>query len=348
MQRKHNFTLDILRFFAAFIVVLFHLNQVIPHVDNWYRNSIKYGWLGVPIFFVISGYFIIQSADYTRSIKDFLTRRFFRIFPAYWFSLLIVLLAAVFQKIYIGSNAVHNIPKDAISILATLTLTTSPLTKIVGMNWVYWTLTFELFFYLVIALSIIVNKKWRLGFLILVSIIALVLPTQKIGFLFFLEQWSAFGMGVSIYYYFKSSTVQSVILFLILFAINSINLILKFHFSPYTMVTLASAAIVFLSHFISIRSNIFSNLGKFSYSTYLIHVPIGVFIIGLFESAVVKGNPYLNLIYDLSVYCFICIISWLMFRYIEKPSMALGKRISVKHLKKMGPISIKQNDETPN
>ena len=126
MPQKHNFTLDVLRFFAAFIVVIFHLNEAIPHVNNWYRNLIKYGWLGVPIFFVISGYFIIQSADYTKSIKDFLTRRFFRIFPGYWFSLLVVLLATEVQKIYLGDNGIPNVPKNALSVLATSTLTTLP------------------------------------------------------------------------------------------------------------------------------------------------------------------------------------------------------------------------------
>lgn len=63
MATKQNQTIDFLRFFAAFIVCIFHFNESLDQADNWYRNLAKLGWIGVPIFFVISGYCIEMTTQ---------------------------------------------------------------------------------------------------------------------------------------------------------------------------------------------------------------------------------------------------------------------------------------------
>jgi peptidoglycan/LPS O-acetylase OafA/YrhL len=327
-MQKHNYMIDMMRFFAALIVVLFHLNQAIPHVDNRYRNLVKYGWLGVPMFFVISGYCIILSAYNSGNVKDFLSRRFFRIFPPYWVSIVIVVFAACFQKLYIGSNAVHYIPRNITGILATLTLTTTPFTNINTMNWVYWTLTCELFFYLSVCLILLFNKNFMVYFLIAISLLAAVLPPQKTGLLFFLDQWPAFGLGICIYYFFKGSNAVSRFYFATLLLINLFNLFHRFYFSDYTIAALLTFSLIFVSHYIKSSANMFSKLGQHSYSVYLIHVPVGVYIIGLFESKYIQQNAIVNFIYDLTVYAFISLLAWLIYNRVEKPSIAYGREIS--------------------
>lgn len=320
---KHNHAIDALRFFAAASVALFHLNQAIPHVDNWYRNVVKYGHLGVPIFFVISGYCIILSADHQPKPMYFIIKRILRIFPAYWISLILVVIAACFQKYYLGFNAVQNLPRDFISVLCTLTLTTKPLSNIESINWVYWTLSVEIFFYLCVFLLLLLKKEAFIFGLVIISFAPLIGEDNTLRLASVIEQWPAFGLGTALYFLLNKSNQKNLWLYCILFLVNLGNLYVKFLFNAYTIATLLCCLMLILSHFLSAKTNLISRLGTYSYSMYLIHVPVGVFILGVFEPAIAKVNPLYNLFYDLAVFIVLNMISFLMYTYVEKPGMKL-------------------------
>jgi peptidoglycan/LPS O-acetylase OafA/YrhL len=78
-QRSHAYIwgLDLVRFAAAAMVVFFHL--------SWQQAGaavgLDVGWVGVEIFFVISGFVIIGTAQ-SASPSEFAERRFARIYPA--------------------------------------------------------------------------------------------------------------------------------------------------------------------------------------------------------------------------------------------------------------------------
>lgn len=81
--------LDHLRAFAITIVFLFHYSGMFPHPE-WMNEFFRFGWTGVDLFFVLSGYLI--AAQLFRDIafgkiisfRTFFLKRFFRIVPAYW------------------------------------------------------------------------------------------------------------------------------------------------------------------------------------------------------------------------------------------------------------------------
>lgn len=82
------FGLDHLRTLAIVLVFLFHFGRIFPHPE-WTNTISKFGWTGVDLFFVLSGY-LIASQLFLRiaqgkgiSIKSFFLKRFFRIIPAY-------------------------------------------------------------------------------------------------------------------------------------------------------------------------------------------------------------------------------------------------------------------------
>jgi len=91
-DKRHNHALDGLRFFAFLLVFFFHALQWSP----WGRwPIIRFGYLGVPIFFVLSGFLIggilLDLKDKTRpgfglgaKLKTFYIRRALRIFPVYY------------------------------------------------------------------------------------------------------------------------------------------------------------------------------------------------------------------------------------------------------------------------
>lgn len=80
--------LDHLRAFAIFYVFLFHYSILFPSPE-WLDPIGKFGWTGVDLFFVLSGY-LISSQLFAKidrqqaiSFREFFLKRFFRIIPAY-------------------------------------------------------------------------------------------------------------------------------------------------------------------------------------------------------------------------------------------------------------------------
>ncbi len=80
--------LDILRGLAALAVCFFHFDRESLFKGTFYPEIAKYGYLGVDVFFVISGFVIplsLSASDFTlRGIWAFWAARFLRLYPAYW------------------------------------------------------------------------------------------------------------------------------------------------------------------------------------------------------------------------------------------------------------------------
>lgn len=80
--------LDHLRTLAIALIFLFHFGRLFPHPE-WTNTISKFGWNGVDLFFVLSGYLIASqlflriAQDKGISVKSFFLKRFFRIIPAY-------------------------------------------------------------------------------------------------------------------------------------------------------------------------------------------------------------------------------------------------------------------------
>lgn len=79
--------LDGLRGVAIALVIGFHAfarwPEIVPYRDAYAGLALfKYGWLGVELFFLISGFVIFLTLEKARNFPDFMTRRWFRLFPA--------------------------------------------------------------------------------------------------------------------------------------------------------------------------------------------------------------------------------------------------------------------------
>ena len=138
--------LDYGRFFAVIIVVLFHYTfngiangkiSSISHIPSVIAFT-KYGYLGVELFFMISGYVIFFSARNATAAK-FAVSRSLRLYPAYWFA---VLFTSLFALHYGGDLMSVNLAQ----ILANLSMLQYYL-GIQHVDGVYWTLVYEITFY---------------------------------------------------------------------------------------------------------------------------------------------------------------------------------------------------------
>ena len=82
--------LDLIRFAAACLVMLFHLAFQADHVMT---SVAWFGWVGVHIFFVLSGVVIANSAEHA-SAATFVRGRILRLYPAVWICATISLVVA--------------------------------------------------------------------------------------------------------------------------------------------------------------------------------------------------------------------------------------------------------------
>ena len=135
-----------LRGLAALAVVFQHAAIMVQNGGHAYfrplLDLINLGRFGVALFFMISGVIIPFSFKGTRPIRNFLIARVFRLFPAYWLSIPLLALAGV---------AARGMHYDAVQILANTTML-QWFFGIPDVGFGYWTLRYEVLFYLLSAL----------------------------------------------------------------------------------------------------------------------------------------------------------------------------------------------------
>ena len=74
--------------------VFYHIKEYFIQSSEFIYSIASYGHLGVPMFFVISGFVITYSAESTLKKNEtpisFLKKRFLRIYPTFWASTIAV------------------------------------------------------------------------------------------------------------------------------------------------------------------------------------------------------------------------------------------------------------------
>jgi peptidoglycan/LPS O-acetylase OafA/YrhL len=142
--------IDSLRGLAALSVMYYHIGEFFPP-DNGLEKAlfslivdkIDLGKIGVTVFFAISG-FVIPFSLFRPSktpIRDFAISRFFRLYPAYWLSLIL----SVALSFYVDHRM---LPVHVLIVNVSMLQQFFGIPNAIG---VYWTLQIELIFYVVCA-----------------------------------------------------------------------------------------------------------------------------------------------------------------------------------------------------
>jgi peptidoglycan/LPS O-acetylase OafA/YrhL len=206
-------SIDFLRGTAAFAVVLFHafgygqLSSTEPFWFHGLRLILSQGYLGVPLFFVISGFCIHQTwaRKYSReghakvSFFPFWRRRLYRLYPPYFIALcfsmsLVVLAYEVHATVPIltlyPDPKIHWIAIDFF-IHAGMLHGFHPLLDQLGGNPPFWTLAREECLYLMYFLLLAVRRVKGIREAILwVSIVGLAFPLAMLPIVVFNSGWS--------------------------------------------------------------------------------------------------------------------------------------------------------------
>jgi peptidoglycan/LPS O-acetylase OafA/YrhL len=180
-----------LRFFAALYVVLFHTwDAFLPSLPGprYWNDFLNLGYVGVSIFFILSGYILTVVYLPNRSVNrldlhKFYIARFARIYPLYALSLISV-------GFFTWKDLAHNSPhfattKLTIRYLANFGLLEAWYPALGTANVPAWSVSAEAFFYLVfpaigLTLATKVKKPLRFGLFLWLSAIVISLSLLRV------------------------------------------------------------------------------------------------------------------------------------------------------------------------
>lgn len=181
---KYRSDIQILRALAVIAVILFHID----------KSIFKYGYIGVDIFFVISG-FVISNLIYSKlsknkfKLKEFIFMRFKRIVPALVSYLLFVQLVLFFNVDH--QNVIQNTKTSLYSILLLANVHisqymeyfTSDSSKNLVIN--LWSLSVEEQFYIIFPLIAVLFRKIRISLQSIIYSIIIFISIFSMNELFF-------------------------------------------------------------------------------------------------------------------------------------------------------------------
>jgi len=300
-ESKRIYQIDLFRFIAASAVVLYHYlyrgykggNMSLLRFDE-IGEYFKYGYLGVDLFFIISGFVIAFSIKH-RSLPKFCYSRFKRLYPMYWICLIITFVISYF----------FGAPRYLVTfkqLLANFTMV-QELFGQGNIDGAYWSLYVELKFYLIIAVFLIVNrfKQISLDYLVyfwlfLSSLRLFVEPSEiydAIHHLFILD-WSAYFIAGIVFcqiFLHGPALKHFIVLPWCLYlsidgAIGRIHWLARTFHSDFSSYIIAATIVVFYMVMLLVsckrlqrfNSRKFIKIGMLTYPLYLIHQHIGFII----------------------------------------------------------------------
>jgi peptidoglycan/LPS O-acetylase OafA/YrhL len=317
-------SLDLLRGLAALAVCYFHFTHGNPDFlskTNLLYQSGRYGFLGVDVFFVISG-FVIPYAMYRgmyrfKNFGKFLLKRVIRIEPPFIASIILVIALnwlSTLSPYYRGAGFTIDFTALALHLGYLNAFFQYP-----WVNDVYWTLAIEFQYYIIIALifPLLIHSKKYFSFIAL-GVFGM-MGFFITGHNFIFNYGLLFVVGILLFQfrigYLKDAEFGTLLLIALLM------IFVKFD-KRYLVAALLP---YFFILYFDFNNKISKFLGNISYSLYLVHIPIGGRIINICET-LFQGEQIR------SVFVFVALAvsifaAWVFFMVIEKPAMELAKKI---------------------
>ncbi|RIJ36637.1 acyltransferase family protein [Pontibacter oryzae] len=300
--------LDALRGVAAFGVFLFHF------------QLFNYGYLGVHLFFIISGFVILLTANSVKSSSDFVIARISRLYPTYWACVILTSLVLILAG-------------QAIS-LKQFVLNLSMFQMFLGeknIDGAYWSLAEELVFYMVVfgalVLGLVRNVRLWGGFM-LISAIGGIFLNPELGLQKNLQDvvkyFALFVAGALFYqvYIAPKLKAEHVIGLLLCFAVTiqyQFGKHLSYYNHTYEAIIIGACFGIFtllvagkLGFLKQYKWALF--IGEISYPFYLLHQEIGLAFRRLFPAQ----DMWVHIAVVIAIFFGIAAIATLINRYIEK------------------------------
>jgi peptidoglycan/LPS O-acetylase OafA/YrhL len=330
--------IDLLRFLAALTVVFFHYAFRGHAADSLcvfnYPALIpaaKYGYLGVNLFFMISG-FVIYMTVATGSLRHFVVSRAARLYPAFWICCTVTFIIAL----SIGGARFHVTGwQYALNMVSLGSANGVP-----AIDGAYWSLLVEIKFYMIVAFAIALGatKREELALWVwsIVTIVIDVFHIESMRSVFISDYASYFIAGATCFLVWRNGPSFSRILLIFLSWALSTKRALA------TAVGVADYYKVEISHCVvaiivglffilmlivalkctgPLRTQRFATLGGLSYPLYLVHQFVGYMIF----NAVYPAVPDTMVFW--AVIGFMLALSFAVHRFVERPLASEFKKL---------------------
>jgi len=350
-RQDHIATLDLLRLAAALAVVFFHYffrgataGDLVAGGYPGVAPIAIYGYLGVNLFFLISGFVIAWSAE-NRGWEQFAIARFARLYPGFMLCVTIsfAVVAAFGAPLFSTSFAQY---------AANLSMV-APVFGQPFMDGVYWSIVLELIFYgwvtLAMATGIFRGRKLELIFIWL-AISALnefFIGSRAVRLLFITEFGPFFATGLLVHHLHAHGRSRPALLLLVAaFLMSSCTLSVtqqwmqEAYGATVSTANLVAANAVMHAALIGavllrkrVRSSVITlALGGLTYPLYLLHQNIGYLVINAATPLAGKWVAALDCV-GLMLFA-----SWAIWHYFERPAqrmlrIRLGRAVEVERLR---------------
>lgn len=345
--------IDALRAFAALLVVWIHTSEAfdqLTDVQTWPHSLaqfIDFGRTGVVVFFLVSGFVIPSSLDRDGPrlplAREFVIRRFFRLYPLYWLSIPLGVLTA---------RTIWGNPFGWGAFMANFTMI-QEFFGIESAEGLYWTLHTELVFYALCLGIFLVFGLRSIWVLAAAAAAFLALPAVIVAAARLTGGWGttadAFYLCVDLSVMFCGALLRrwhdgslgaagkivtaALVAFWILEPMNAVALLPfpVFQNLPHANVSYTAAVVVFLigTFLIRIRIPAIVQLGRASYSLYLFHPIVFwplVRLCSIHYLPVLRDKPlwiYMLVAIGLSIG-----LALFLYRRVEQPMIRLGARLA--------------------
>lgn len=322
---KYLHSVDFLRGFTALGVVVYHFfnhsdaNGALIEEDNALKTASSILPSIVFVFFSLSGFVIAMSMHRNnfqlKNIGGFLGRRWVRIEIPYIASIIAYMAISMLWSMKSGGG----FSIDPMRILNHL-IYTVPFTDFEWYNEIYWTLGLEFQFYIFIALAfpLFVSKNWmiRYGSLAAFSALGFLIPDNRLLF----QYAPMFVVGIVAYFHWYSKYEKHPVAWLLLLLCLA-QIAVTFDITAALFIGVSLG----IMHVSISEKNPITRIGRMGYSLYLIHGAAGgslLYFLAKYETAL----WYKYLIIILAIF-FSLGISYLFYRFVERPSIKGAKRI---------------------
>ncbi|MEO1386144.1 MAG: acyltransferase [Cyanobacteria bacterium J06634_6] len=332
--------LDGHRGLAILLVVLYHAYsrwpEIVPYGDRYADFPVfSFGWLGVQLFFMLSGFVILMSLERCPKIRNFIYRRWIRLFPMMLIcSIIIFATAGFFFERPAGAPAWSSLIPGLTFIEPTWwsAVTGSSIEPLEG---AFWTLYAEFKFYVFGAIAYYwQGKKFFVGSLIAAFVLSSV---AQLGLTFFegsaflilvkltvnlsFDQFGWFAAGAAFYIYSQNRLFKWFGLAVLLSFVSSAMLgFVESDMQAFLIASLVSFLFAIsvinpsIQNFLSNRSFLF--FGFISYPLYLIHENMMV-------AGVIKLDKYVEILppalFPLLMIAVLSGVAFVLVKYVEPP-----------------------------
>jgi peptidoglycan/LPS O-acetylase OafA/YrhL len=339
--RRHFTTLDALRGFAALSVCLFHLGGVVlPKLSSPLSASLtSWGWTGVEVFFVISGFVIpfvmVRGAYQWPDAGNFLARRVVRIWPPS--AVLILLTCAQFAAFnFAGRGDPGGWTALSVDRITANLLYAVPFTEQSWLNSVMWTLCVEFQFYLLLALVLPVVRDSRTWLIVLgaISLVTFYLPFAETAQFFQYALFFAMGGLVLLYREARIGWPVMLGMLALMGAVSSIQQ----GWLPSAFGVGAGLIIAF----VPLRNPILIFLGTISYSLYLMHILFASTAEILVVRLIDLSSSWQRIVAQLVCLGAAVVGAWLFYLLVERRFVTLSQGLASSRgtLKEMPSVSL--------